>query len=68
MNRYWLTHDRDGYWIVDMETHQWYSFGPDIEAATRERDRPLDESRAALIAHMIHKETTNETDRDSYRS
>ena len=29
---------------------------------------PLDETRAALIAHMIHKETTNETDRDSYRS
>lgn len=39
MSRYWLTHDRDGYWIVDMQTHQWYSFGPDIEAATRERDR-----------------------------
>ena len=29
---------------------------------------PDNESRAALIAHMIHKETTNETDRDSYRS
>lgn len=45
MNRYWLTHDRDGYWIVDMETQQWYSFGPDIEAAIKERDRLNQEAK-----------------------
>jgi hypothetical protein len=39
MNRYWLTHDSGGYWIVDMQTQQWYSFGPDIEAVYRKRDR-----------------------------
>lgn len=45
MNRYWLTHYRDGYWIVDMQAHQWHSFGLDIEAATRERDRLNQEAK-----------------------